>query len=97
MYESALERYIVEKVSLAGGRAYKWVCPGVTGVPDRICIFPGGKIIFVELKRPGIADGRSARQKKICRALQALGCDVRRVSDKKEFEKILSEVLSNGI
>ncbi len=92
MYESAFERSFVEKIRGAGGRAFKWACPGMTGAPDRICVFPGGRIIFIELKRPGLKDGKSERQKKVCRLLRALGCDVRRVSDKDELDKILREV-----
>ena len=64
MYESGLENYVVKKVKDAGGRSFKWVCPGVTGVPDRICVFPGGRIIFLELKRPGLKNGLSPRQEK---------------------------------
>ncbi len=92
MYESAFERSFVEKIRGAGGRAFKWACPGMAGAPDRICVFPGGRIIFIELKRPGLKDGKSERQKKVCRLLRALGCDVRRVSDKDELDKILREV-----
>ena len=50
MKESELERILVEEVRKEGGKAYKWVSPGNDGVPDRIVIFPGGKIYFVELK-----------------------------------------------
>lgn len=31
----------------------KFVSPGMSGVPDRIVLFPGGHIAFVELKAPG--------------------------------------------
>lgn len=96
MYESTFERYVVNKVKSVGGRAFKWVCPGVSGAPDRICIFPGGKIVFIELKRPGLTDGRSERQKKLCRLLRSLNCDVRQVSEKAELENLLKEV-GNGI
>lgn len=92
MYESAFENYVVNKIRSVGGRAFKWVCPGMTGAPDRICVFPGGRIIFIELKRPGLKDGRSKRQKKVCRLLVNLGCDVRRVGEKEEFREIMREV-----
>lgn len=91
MYESGFEDYVVKKIRSIGGRAFKWVCPGMTGAPDRICVFPGGRIIFIELKRPGLKDGKSVRQKKVGRLLRALGCDVRRISEKDELDKILKE------
>ena len=40
-------------VEAEGGLCLKWVCPGHRGVPDRMILFPGGIIAFVELKRPG--------------------------------------------
>lgn len=33
--------------------AYKFTSPGRRNVPDRICVLPGGRIVFVELKAPG--------------------------------------------
>lgn len=48
--ERNIERKLVHGVNALGGIAYKWVSPGNTGVPDRIVIFPDGKIEFVELK-----------------------------------------------
>ena len=48
--ERDIERKLVRGVKAMGGIAYKWVSPGNTGVPDRIVIFPDGKIEFVELK-----------------------------------------------
>lgn len=86
MLESGLERGLVETVKKMGGKAYKWVSPGEIGVPDRIVILPGGKIIFVELKRPGRTDGRSPRQKKIFEVLTALGCRVWLINDLDDFK-----------
>ena len=53
MTEKSIEQYLVRKVRETGGKAYKFVSPGNAGVPDRLVIFPSGKVIFVELKAPG--------------------------------------------
>lgn len=50
MKESEIETWIRRQITLSGGLFFKFVSPGNDGVPDRICILPGGRIIFVELK-----------------------------------------------
>ena len=50
--EKDIERGLVRMVVRNGGRCLKWVCPGWLGVPDRLCLLPGGRIYFVETKRP---------------------------------------------
>ena len=50
--EKEIERRLVNIVKGLGGKCLKWVCPGWQGVPDRIILLPGGRAIFVELKRP---------------------------------------------
>ncbi len=50
--EKEIEAKLVDVVNRYGGLCLKWVCPGWAGVPDRIVLLPGGKVIFVELKRP---------------------------------------------
>lgn len=85
MLESGFEKFVCKCIKLCGGRAFKWVSPGCLGVPDRICILPGGRIIFIEVKRPGLKDGLSPRQKKIITLLRSLGCTVWRLDDKEEF------------
>lgn len=61
--EKDIERRLRQKVEAHGGRCLKWVCPGWTGVPDRIILLPGGRVLFAELKRP--TGGKlSAMQKK---------------------------------
>ncbi len=49
--EKEIEEKLIRIIKSHGGECLKWVCPGWAGVPDRICLLPGGKIIFVELKR----------------------------------------------
>jgi len=90
--ESTVERNIRRQVEGLGGVAWKWVSPGRRGVPDRICILPGPHIIFVELKRPGLNDGRSEQQKKVFRILEGLGCHVWRIDDAEVFRQRLIEI-----
>ena len=53
MTEKELEQMLVREVKRRGGRAYKFISPGLNGVPDRLVLLPGGKIGFVEVKAPG--------------------------------------------
>lgn len=96
MRESAVEQGVCRRVKELGGVAWKWVSPGRIGVPDRICIFPGGRIVFVELKRPNLGDGRSAAQKKVFGILERLGCTVWRIDDVGDFERRLVDIDISG-
>ncbi len=53
MREAEIEARLVRGVKEAGGLCYKFVSPGNPGVPDRLILLPGGRILFVELKTPG--------------------------------------------
>lgn len=50
--EKDIEKKLRKMVEQHGGLCLKWVCPGWAGVPDRIVLLPGGRVVFVELKRP---------------------------------------------
>lgn len=70
--EKEIERKLVNMVERHGGRCLKWTCPGWSGVPDRIILLPGARVIFAETKRP--RGGRlSALQRKWQQWLTALG------------------------
>mgnify|MGYP003653345623 CR=1 FL=1 len=74
MLERAVEDHLVGRVKAAGGLALKWVSPSLAGVPDRIVILPGGRVFFVEVKRPG---GKTRPiQERVIGLIRRLGVDV---------------------
>jgi hypothetical protein len=51
--EKVVERKLVELVKINGGMCIKLLCDQLIGLPDRMCLFPGHKVVFVELKTTG--------------------------------------------
>lgn len=89
MRESEIERILVDRVKKLGGRAFKWVSPGNSGVPDRIVVLPGIPVIFIELKA---GNGRlSPVQKVQVDRLKALGQEVRVLKGLPEVHRFLKE------
>lgn len=95
MREKDIETYLRDKVRRVGGFAYKFESPGNMGVPDRLVILPGGRIIFVELKAPG----RKPRQTQVrqMQRLGFLGCDVRVIDSKEKVDEFIAEVKLNEV
>ena len=82
MREKEVEAHLVKRVKELGGIPYKFVSPQRIGVPDRICVLPGGQITFVELKAPG--QKPRPEQAREHQRLRDLGCLVL-VLDTKEL------------
>lgn len=69
--ESSIEARLVRGVQRRGGLALKWA--GQRGVPDRVVILPGGRVVFVEVKS---SHGRlSPHQQRTLNLLSRLGCE----------------------
>lgn len=91
MRERDIEEYLRKRVKAVGGAAYKWTSPGNSGVPDRIVIFPGGGVVFVELKAPG---GKpTPLQLAQHKRLRALNCDVRIIDSKEQVDAFIKELV----
>jgi hypothetical protein len=83
-YEKTLEKYLCQKVKSLGGMCIKLT--GEVGIPDRLVI-PGGKCIFVELKR----EGEKPRPIQDYRLQQLifLGCNVLVIDSKEDIRDLL--------
>lgn len=53
MQENRIEQRLRKEAKARGGLALKFVSPGMSGVPDRLVLMPGGRMAFAELKAPG--------------------------------------------
>ena len=91
MRESAIEQKLKKVVEAAGGKCLKFVSPGMSGVPDRICLFSGGHVVFVEIK----SSGENARplQSKRHKELRNLGFDVRVIDSEDQIRAFVREVM----
>lgn len=66
--ETDIESRLVRGIEKRGGLCLKI---GVDGWPDRLCLLPGGKILWVETKRPD--GGPSGLQRWRIKVLRKLG------------------------
>lgn len=88
--ESRVERRLVDGCRKAGAQAWKFTSPGRAGVPDRIVLLPGGRIIFVELKT---TKGTVTKlQQQTHNLLRGYGFDVRVLHGPDEVGSFLEEV-----
>jgi hypothetical protein len=53
MLEIKVEDHLKDEAKRHGGYAIKFIPAVLLGFPDRMVLLPGGKIAFIELKRPG--------------------------------------------
>lgn len=87
MREKTIEKYLAQRVKEAGGIAYKFVSPGNAGVPDRLVLLPGARIVFVELKAPGKTP--TALQRLQMRRIRGLWFDVRVIDSMQGVDELL--------
>lgn len=89
MTERQIEAHLVKRVKAAGGMALKLISPGVAGVPDRLVLLPGGRILFVELKALG--EKPRPLQRKRAAQLRALGFRVLTIDATEAVQEVFSQ------
>lgn len=90
MRESMVEKKLITEVKKRGGLALKFISPGLDGVPDRLVLFTGGRLGFVELKAPG--KKMNPLQIKRAKQLRVLDFKVYCIDDPKMIGGILDEI-----
>ena len=88
--EASIEAWLNKQVEAMGGISYKFVSPMNPGVPDRIYIFPEGRVYFVELKTE---TGRlSKKQRWQAERIRKTGADCRAVKGMAQARAFVEEV-----
>ena len=91
--ESAVEAHLIRSVLSAGALTFK-LAPTTAGVPDRLVVWPTGRVDFVEVKAEG---GRlSAIQKVRIRDLEANAANVFVVTGPAEVDAYCDEAAAEG-
>ena len=95
MKESSIEKRLKKEIELIGGKALKFVSPGVSGVPDRIVLLPHGRIIFIELKAPG--EELRPLQEFRAKELRALGFEAKCIDSIEGVIEFVNEVREDAV
>ena len=91
--EKSIEQYLIKRVRELKGTADKWTS-GTAGVPDRIVMFPGGRIFFIELKAPGKKP--TPLQEAKFKKMAALGFPVLVIDSKLGVDKFIAQQKGGG-
>ncbi len=88
LIEKGLENYTKMEVKKLKGLCFKFYIMGVTGLPDRIILLPGAKVIFFEMKSPG----KDLRPKQLYwkKILERLGFPYYKINSKEQIKTILN-------
>ena len=91
MREKVVEQKLVKAVRKEGGLCLKFLSPGLTGMPDRLLLFPGRRIAFVEVKAPG----QLPRPIQLHRHMQlrSLGFQVYVLDDPEMISEVIEETI----
>lgn len=92
MREKYIEAKLVSEVKSCGGIAPKFVSPGFDGMPDRLVLFPDGRMAFAEIKAPG----KKPRPLQVSRheLLRRLGYRVYVIDSTEQIGGVIDEILS---
>jgi len=95
--ETQRETKLTSMVKKAGGLCIKLPAQLYRGIPDRLVLLPGGRVVFVELKRPSLPGQRggklSTSQSEFRKSLQLLGLRWYMIQDEADLERFKNDHL----
>ncbi len=88
--EKLLEKKLKNGTEKMGGWCIKMLSTHLTGLPDRVCLFPGGIIFFAEIK----TTKKKAKKIQILvhHKIRKLGFDVHLIDTSAQINQILENV-----
>ncbi len=87
--EKHLERVLNLAITLLGGYSIKLSSIHMTGLPDRLCILPRGRIFFAEMKTTGKKPTKI--QLIIHQRIRKLGFKVEVIDSLEQLKKVIEE------
>lgn len=91
--EKLVERKLVELVKINNGMCIKLLCDQLIGLPDRLCLFPNHRIVFVETKTTGQKPRRI--QAYMHKKLRALGFRVEVIDSVEGVINFVEDIMLN--
>ena len=91
--EKLVERKLVELVKINNGMCIKLLCDQLIGLPDRLCLFPNHRIVFVETKTTGQKPRRI--QAYMHKKLRALGFRVEVIDSVEDVINFIEDIMLN--
>lgn len=88
--EKVVERLLRTESKRIGGLAIKLLPDMFSGLPDRLCLFPGGRLFFIETKSTG--DNPGKLQKIIHTRLRNLGFIVYVIDTVERVKEFIDDV-----
>lgn len=89
--EKLVERKLVELVKINNGMCIKLLCDQLIGLPDRLCLFPNHKMVFVETKTTGQKPRRI--QAYMHKKLRVLGFRVEVIDSIEGVEQFINNII----
>ena len=85
--EKVTEKKLRDEVESLGGLCIKMISTHLNGLPDRLCLFPNGAAVFVEVKSTG--DTPKRLQRIMHKNIRKLGFPVYWIDSQNQIPKII--------